>query len=376
MVELRVTEFHGGLRKVLYYYVVEGGELVHLSKYSRSWRREAGGIVEYLVDLERIRGREILCVGGSRRGGLVLGLISAEELASRPRALRPVTLSEVFRRFKVEVHSTLSNYVEDWRRYFIPMLEEIRELEGRLGRVKCSDLVRLHVDEVPELPASVLIPNPRAARRSVEALMAGIHEIWTALKILESVSVFTPVKESLFAPAGKCLNFSYANTRAVCTLTTRRGRKFSMWYQLDINVESLSYSGGWLYYARPPPAVKVWQERLREVVKRYGLRRQPTRPDMVLMEGEVTHFGDLSGDTVVAAVIDCKFHEFEEFRDEVFTQVIPYKEVFQAGHVILASLKDVPEEFKQSVKEVVVIDCVYPGGDGIGELTDLINEAL
>ncbi|RLE88574.1 MAG: hypothetical protein DRJ67_01715 [Thermoprotei archaeon] len=75
-------------------------------------------------------------------------------------------------------------------------------------------------------------------------------------------------------------------------------------------------------------------------------------------------------------MIDCKFHEFEEFRDEIFTQVIPSKEVFRAKHANIASPKDMLEEFKQNVREVVIIDGVHPDGDGIGELTDYINKVL
>jgi hypothetical protein len=59
-------------------------------------------------------------------------------------------------------------------------------------------------------------------------------------------------------------------------------------------------------------------------------------------------------------------------------QIKPYKEIFQPEHMIVASLKPVPQYVKNELKSwgIEVIDNVYPGGGGEEQLVKYVKQVL
>ena len=98
------------------------------------------------------------------------------------------------------------------------------------------------------------------------------------------------------------------------------------------------------------------------------------RPDIAIIEGGVNCEELLRG-FKVRAVIECKNQDYERWAGEVDRQLIPYKEIFQPEVVILASMKKLPDHAKRALGKhgIQVVDEVYPGGRGEGELLELIK---
>jgi hypothetical protein len=64
-----VDEYHSILRGGLYYYVEDGGKLIHISKYAFS-KRKIREVITYYIDLEKIRDRTIIEVASTNEGPL------------------------------------------------------------------------------------------------------------------------------------------------------------------------------------------------------------------------------------------------------------------------------------------------------------------
>jgi hypothetical protein len=85
-----------------------------------------------------------------------------------------------------------------------------------------------------------------------------------------------------------------------------------------------------------------------------------------------------SSTLLIKLIIECKNFDYEYWAKDVEKQIIPYKKVFQPEHMVMASLKPVPQDVKNRLKSlgIEVLDHVYPGGAGEKQLVEYVKQAL
>jgi hypothetical protein len=81
---------------------------------------------------------------------------------------------------------------------------------------------------------------------------------------------------------------------------------------------------------------------------------------------------------LIKLIIECKNLDYEYWAEDVERQIVPYKEILRPEHMVVASLKPVPQDVKKGLRSlgVEVIDRVYPGGAGEERLIEYVKQAL
>jgi len=357
---VRVCEFHEGLRGGGYHYVVEGDKLIHISRYAVS-REEVGDLICYHVDLGRLRGRLVVEFSSSRSGPFDrLWVYPAEDLPlewdKRRRRELPVT---AINGYKLD-HLGLDEwrFLEEWDRYYRPMLRYIR---GEVDRISATELLKLHLDNDLRYPASFLIPYSKRSRlMSLSALTREIHQVWVAVRILR---VFTTNTLNLFFEQSSPFPLAVVNG-------------YGMWYEFDLNPHTMF--GGVLWWRDEIPSrLRGFYERVERVRMELGLERYPLRPDIVFTYARSAD--EFLENQAVKLVIECKNLDYAtQWSESVEKQVLAYKRVLQPDHLAVVSLRQVSQgvKHKLNLMGVDVIDNVYPGGVGERELVDYVRSVL
>jgi hypothetical protein len=357
-----------------YYFIIEEDKLVHISRYALSVRRPYEDHVEYIVDLDRIRGKRAVEVRVSNSGIFCdVDILPAEDLARdyRERRVESLPLSYLnnfqFAHLNYEEQEFLRS---EWRRYYLPMISYLREaLTKRVSiyRVLLPNLIRCQIVSQASYPLSYLIPySATARRRSLEGLTKWIHQLWVTLTVMESLARNGRLREVN-------LDFGQSPYHAVASFTCKEG-SCSLWYEFDMN--PLTMCGGMLWYREASPVLKVFYARAGAIIRRRRLGRAPLRPDIAILVGG-SDCNELARGFRVKAIIECKNWDYKYWMKDVDTQLIPYREVFQPDKLILASMKRIPRTVKQRIESyrIRVIDEVYPGGQGthglLHELEDI-----
>ena len=372
---IRVYEDHRGLSgSSEYHFVVEGGRLLHISHYAVSQRKLDWGMVEYMVDSSRLQGKEVIEVWVSNSG------IICEAIAYPAEDL---SLEFSLRRGRMHPLSYLNNFdlayltptekmflQTDWKRYYVPMIEELRRLTTTLRGLNpefpyviLPSLAGCQVESGASYPLSFLIPYSVSARRkSLEALTKEVHQLWVTARIVEELAKLGKLR-------GAYLDFRQSSLQAIASFQCRSGT-CSLWYEFDVNPHTMCE--GMLWYTSAPGALRKFYEHVKTVLNKRGLGRAPLRPDIVVLEGGVSCRELLEG-FKVKTVIECKNWEYERWAGEVYNQVIPYKEIFQPEVVILASMKKIPDHVKTMLSKhgIQVVDEVHPGGEGERKLLEI-----
>jgi len=145
-----------------------------------------------------------------------------------------------------------------------------------------------------------------------------------------------------------------------------------MWYEFDLNPHTMCE--GILWYRSASKILKELYERAEKVRQSMGLSKVPLRPDIAILRG-----GEICDELIegfeMAAIIECKNWDYEYWSKDVYSQIIPYKEIFQPEAMILASLKRIPDHVKTRLTKlgITVVDEVYPGGEGVEELLQFVK---
>ena len=378
---VRVTEFHSGLsRSSSYYFVLEEGgrRLVHISRYARSHARKYRGVVEYEVDLDALRGKRVVEVAATNSGIICsVFVMDAEELARDPSQRRAEAMPISILNDADLEHLTWSERLflaGEWNTY-LTMIDDLKRLlpslaaRARSPYVILPQLLDCQLESGASFPLSYLIPYSREARRrSLEALLREVHQLWVATRLLGRIAEAGKLKEVE-------LVFDQSPYRPVA-LFECRGGPCSLWYEFDLTPHTMCR--GALWHRSPRGALKAIYDRAARVARSRGLGRVPLRPDLVVLAGAMSCNEVVEGAFSVRMVIECKNQEYGYWSGDVSKQIIPYKEIFEPEHMVVASLKPVPEPVKSylSRQGIVVVDSVYPGGDGAAELLELASAAL
>jgi aryl-alcohol dehydrogenase-like predicted oxidoreductase len=76
--------------------------------------------------------------------------------------------------------------------------------------------------------------------------------------------------------------------------------------------------------------------------------------------------------------LNVKIFDYEFWSADVDMQIIPYKKILQHEHILVVSLKPIPQAIKDRLNnlKVDVIDNVYPDGPGEEQLVKYIRNVL
>jgi len=375
---LLLRESHCGLsRSSEYHFVIEGNRLVHISQYAVSKRKVFRDMIEYVIDLSKLRGKEVVEVISSNSGIFCwLDMYPAEDLALEFNQRRVERKPLSFINNYELAHLTYSEKMflqGDWREYYIPMVESLRGLITKLKSlnqefpyVVLTNLMQCQIESGVNYPLSFLIPYSESVRRkSLEVLTKEIHQLWIIARMLVELAEHNRLKS---------LNLSFTQSSYSAIATFRcKDSDCSMWYEFDMNPHTMCE--GMLWYSRSSEALREFYSHVEAVLRRKGLGRAPLRPDIVVLEGGA-RCNELVNGFRVRMIVECKNWDYTYWAKDVDSQVIPYKEIFQPDVMVLASLKKVPEYVREYLGryEIVVVDEVYPGGRGMDELLRLIMQ--
>ena len=380
IVYITLRESHGGLsRSSEYHFVVEGNKLIHISYYAVSQKRIYEDMVEYTIDLDRLRGKKIVEIMASNSGIFCNAYVyPAEDLPlkydQRREERQPLSYLNGFE--FAHLTSREKRFLQtDWRQYYIPMIEELRKffvavknLNPDFPHVFLPGLIACQIKSQANYPLSFLIPySEYARRRSLEALTKEIHQLWVVMRIIAELAELKRLN-SVY------LNFEQSSYHAIASFYCKDGL-CSLWYEFDMNPHTMCK--GILWYRSASSMLREFYERVKVVLLRRRLRRAPLRPDIVILRGGES-CDELVEGFKVKMIIECKNWDYEYWSKDLGNQIIPYKEIFQPEIMVLASLKKVPDHIKAWFERygIIIVDEVYPGGKGERKLLQLIRSIV
>jgi len=349
-----------GLYGGKYYYVLEDGKCIHISKYAVKTVRKDDEVC-YYVDEARISDKTGIHIISSGSGPI----IGPEDvkLINKCDELLHLTPSE-------------RKFLEDWNKFYIPMLEYIRkEVIDRGKSVRVSNLLESHVKYLLKYPLSFFISYSSEARlRSFEVLTREIYEIWISLRILKELMVLDKLDFILFEQSSSIPVANFNN--------------YSMWYEFDFT-PNIMCNGVLQYYCgsfnigqcrdRLPQWLIQIYDRVQNVLGKSPTELKGFRPDILFTQvAKSCH--DLFKNPAInfKLVIECKNFDYEFWSADVDMQIIPYKKILQPEHILVVSLKPIPQAIKDRLNnlKVDVIDNVYPDSPGEEQLVKYIRNVF
>jgi hypothetical protein len=359
---IEVYEEHKGLHGGNYYFIIENRKLVHISQYALSMKKNI--FTYYYINLDDIKDKKVIEVSSTNQGIFdVVWLFPAEDLSlewNRRRIQKlPITIINEYELTHIGTKERL--FLSEWNRYYKPMLNYIRrEVIEKGGYVGVSDLIKVHLNNDLKYPVSFLIPYSENARfMSLTGLTKQIHQIWLTIRILRE-----------FTSGILKLYFEQSSSIPLAIID-----KYSMWYEFDLNPHTM-FKGILWYKSDIPLEMKKIFERAEEVRKKYNINHFTLRPDIVFTYA--SNAKDFMENPIIKLIIECKNFDYTFWEKDVEKQVKPYVEIFNPEHMVIASLKPVPQYSKQKLFNygIDVIDNVYPEGNGEYELMTYIKQVL
>ncbi|MCC6014133.1 MAG: hypothetical protein LM564_00320 [Desulfurococcaceae archaeon] len=269
-------------------------------------------------------------------------------------------------------------FLKEWHEYYIPMLKSIKDTAVK--GIRASRMLEPHL-YLPKYSLSFFIAYSSSARlKSFEALAREIHKVWIALRILKE-----------FAKEIGFVWFQQSSAIPVANIGN-----YSLWYEFDFTSHMMC-NGILLYYCGSfdveecreplPPWFSQTYSRMRDMLERpysraqelLGVELKGLRPDIMFTQA-VSSCRNLfkSPTLLIKPIIVCKNFDYEYWAEDVERQIVPYKEILKPEHMVVASLKPVPQDVKKRLKSlgVEVVDHVYPGGAGEERLIEYVKQAL
>jgi len=386
----------GFTRSTSYYFVIDGNKLFHISNYATSIQ-DKRYVVLYEVDLSRLSGKNIIEIVVSN-SGIYCDVYEypAQDwsLPYKRITMRPLSYLNDFE-FEYLTWDEKKFLQGDWKQYYIPMIEQIRNFfdsvrNKRLNLLKGStqevqiflpQLAQCQIEKDLNYPLSYLIPySPKAREKSLEVLTREIHQIWIASRIIEELDKLGALRSLIPSYFGNSQGIEFKQGLSLPIATFNCGiDTCSLWYEFDLTVHTM-FDGLLSYLGKLPSGIEKIYER---ASKRYGdvrsfwhMERIPLRPDFVILSN-ISSWKDIlyTSDIRFRALIECKNFDAKYWRKDIDNQIIPYKQIFQSDIEVVASLKKVPDGVKAKLDKhgIKVIDEVYPGGKGEKELLQIIT---
>jgi hypothetical protein len=356
----RVGEFcerWSGFRGGRYYYVLDNGYCIPIARYAVRSVKKLDEVC-YYVDESKIADKAVLEISSSNSGSIS---IIPEELVNKCVDLPYLTDLE-------------KKFLREWYEYYIPMLKSIKDIATK--GIGASPILQSHLGVKyfpPKYPFSFFISYSSDARlKSFEVLTREIHEVWISLRILKE-----------FTREVDYVQFRQSNAIPVANIGN-----YSLWYEFDFTPHTMC-EGIIQYYCGsfnvescreplPPWLLQIWS-RAQAVLGKSPRNLQGLRPDIMLIQTASSCHDLFKSPTLsIKLIIECKNFDYEYWAKDVDNQIIPYKEILRPEHMVVASLKPVPQDVEKRLKSlgIDVIDNVYPQGAGEEKLIEYVKQAL
>ena len=375
-----VRELHrGGTRGSEYAYVLIGDELVHVSEVGRLVRRDAD---EYVYELPSNASSWVFIFSFSRSGyggvtrcppgGDINAMISSRQCESRliEDAVNDWLGNVHFRVKSPELKGLLSELFGE----FVVMASEVKNywqsLGGKLAFMGHASRLREFFN-APRIYyfTELSIPSDVGRIRGIKITMSLIYENWVAVKIAEALGAKRLMRRSwemnsLFVNEPVTVWFEQGGGTSFAILNTPYG-EFTMWLEFQIH-----------------PAIHVFPnpESIEEgsmIVTPTGHGRRAVRPDIVVTRGRFDNVGELvKSGRGIDLLVECKALPYEDWRNDIDRQVIPYIKQFRPRKAILTTRHPVPGSAKVKLRNngIEVVEDVRPGGTGNARLIDIVKD--
>jgi hypothetical protein len=353
---IELHENHEALHGGKYYFIIENNRLIHISHYAlKKKMRKRLNLCCYYVDFNRIKNKKIMEVISYSKNGLSnnVYIFSAEDLLNKEinKKEEPITIINNYE--IVHLRRKEKKFLDEWNNYYRPMLNYIRN-ENK-WKIEVADLIKIHINNDLKYPISFLIPyNKNIRTTSLNVITKLIHQIWIITKILKELSVEDPLENLLHLKQGSSIPVAIIGN-------------YAMWYEFNLGFNKLSDI---------PLELKNIIDKAVELKEKGLTKCLRLRPDVVFTYAK--NYEEFIQNPIVKLVIECKNSDYRLWEKDAEIQVKSYAKIFTPEHILITSLKSVPNYVKKRLlnQGIEIIDNVYPGGYGEKELIDYIKHII
>jgi len=348
-----VDEPKARTRRRSFNYVREGRVLRHVSEYAtgkviegdeKAWR------IAYEIPLRSIEGKWTYKFSFKNKGNFVALKCRAEDLLKEGMKYVDVNDDEL-KELEIEIRDEhVKNLASQAYETYFPMIKEVNDFAERLefmviatGRL--DDWLR---DPFIGLRSNLCIWPEASRAGSIKSTSKLVHQLWV-FKLIHKALGCKEVKRGWLLKLGSRYPASI--------FMDGKGAYWTGWWEPQrISEAPPDYRG---------PLCDFFEGRV--VWK---------RPDMLFSKGIYDWLTDAPAFDIL---IECKNFEFEEWwrgGEALRRDLKPYIQLFKPGLFILASLNPVPGWAKELLErnEIIVIDELYVGGEGVQKLMHLLRE--
>ncbi|MEM0049406.1 MAG: hypothetical protein QW424_00710 [Candidatus Bathyarchaeia archaeon] len=106
-------------------------------------------------------------------------------------------------------------------------------------------------------------------------------------------------------------------------------------------------------------------------------RRISIRPDIVIARGCFERTEEfVNSKKPIELIVKCKEGRFEEWKNEIDSQIIPYKRIFNPRNFVVASLEPCLERERLETQGIKVIDNLKPNSESVNRFYNTIETLL
>jgi len=357
VVRERMRGTYGGL----YIYVVEGNELVHISEYAIT-KKEHENVIIYEVPEDKLIGKQLYCFDFSRRGGAFLIKCEIEDFEEgHLKRGESGLLSERFHeirdlKFRIK-DPELQLLLTQFNAVIKPMIRELKEYES----IRNFRILFRHEERLSDAFSNpdayyftfMSLPNDRSRINSFKVTRRWIYQLWILKLLCDALEVS---KFKWHEYEGKPYwRIEQGSEFSTCIAETCFG-DITFW--LEFQPSKGAHMIGIVYPSK---------------------KRIPVRPDIVVVRGyfeSVKAF--LDSGKPIDLLIECKEAPYDEWRNEIDTQILDYLRKYKPKNFIVASLEAVLDSAKMRLEHegIKVIDKLKPGNENIKTLYETVKKAL
>jgi len=359
---VRICEEYEGTRGSLYYYVVEGNKLRHISRYAIGENKH-GRIVYWSVPIKNVSGKPIIELGFSGSGYGHASEYRIEDFIASKDGF-PKSENRKWRESLKKAMERLRNYefeifdlelkklIKEFKTLYVQMIDDVKKysekLVFKLSFVGHASRVRSAFDDVSRcLFACLSNPKDKSRLMSLRNVCRWIYQLWVLRLICEAVEAKSIKREKW--QEKPCWWIEQGTPIPTCILETPYG-DITCWFEFQFH------------------EMAHW-------ASVFTRKREHVRPDIVIVKGSYKVAKEVGS---IDLIVECKERDFKMWKNEI-KQVRAYAENFRPKSFILASLKQIPQHYKHLIEKtgIKVVDSLYPTKrDKIQKFTEIVRYSI
>ncbi|HIE23616.1 MAG TPA: hypothetical protein EYP68_05250 [Candidatus Korarchaeota archaeon] len=333
---IKVREKWRGTKGGTYYYIRENNILRHISEYAinRTKVRESrrGPTIEYEVPIHRIKAKKIYEMSFTNSGYFLhsAGKYDAFLHGKYPGIPNYDLMKEVKREelkeLQIEVkNALLKKAIRELKRDYSIMIDQLKDYSKKLNfelffAGHAQRTADIFYDLEYGLMACLSLPDDEKRLRSLETPMRWIYQLWIMKLICEALDIKKIEKDEWEEKP----DWWIGQGRPSPTFVATNFDSYSLWFEFQ-------------------------PSRAAHLIGLFLGKRVPIRPDIAVCKGR---FRDAKELQKIDLIVECKNEDFDVWKEEIETQIIPYFEGFKPTNMILVSMKQIPVTFKQKLEKV------------------------